>query len=167
MSSRKHKLPARITAGLQEIREQIKQANLYHHKGRPYYLTIGKEWGPIKTDPIADEHGLEALEPLPASIQWLNRCLVAWDGHESGDLGRSERYAEQIGYLARNREEPYLMAELTELWRTKKPPRRRRSLPLAMITGRIFVHSEVVRFLHGTSMLGDYDKLIKSCPTRS
>ena len=68
MSNRKHKLPARITARLQEIREQIKQANLYHRKGRPFYWTIGKEWGPIKTDPIVDEHGLGALEPLPASI---------------------------------------------------------------------------------------------------
>jgi hypothetical protein len=164
MSNRKHKLPARITARLQEIREQIKQANLYHRKGRPFYWTIGKEWGPIKTDPIVDEHGLGALEPLPASIQWLNRCLVAWDGHESGDLERGERYAEQIGYHARNREEPYLMAELTELWRTKKPPRRRQNLPLAMITGRIFVRSEVVRFPHGTAAFGDCDKLIKYVP---
>jgi site-specific DNA-methyltransferase (adenine-specific) len=159
----KRKLPARITAGLDEIRAQIGQAKMHHRKGRPYYWAIGKAWGPIKTDPIVDElGGLEALKPyLPVSIQWLNRCLVASDGHETGDLERGERYAEQVGYHPRNSEEPYLMAEMTELWRTKKPPRRRQTFPLAMIAGKLFVRSEVVKFPHGTAVLGDCHRLIK------
>jgi DNA modification methylase len=162
--SRRRNLPAHISKRLVEIADQIKQAKLHIRNGRPYYLAIGKVWGPIKTDPIVDELGLEALQPLPASIQWLNRCLVAWDGHESGDLGRGERYAEQIGYHPRYAEEPYLMAELTELWRTKKPPRRRRTFPLAMITGKVFVRSEIVRFPHGTAVLGNCHHLIEEIP---
>jgi hypothetical protein len=163
MSNRKRKPPAHITAGLEEIREQIKQAKLHSRNGRPYYCAIGKAWGPIKTDPVIDEiGGLEALKPyLPASVQWLNRCLVAFDGHETGDLKRGERYAQQIGYPPRNSEEPYLMAELTELWRTKRPSRRRRTLPLAMIAGKLFVRSEVVKFPHGAAVFGDCHHLIE------
>jgi hypothetical protein len=162
--SRKRKLPAHISAGLAEIAEQIKQEKQHIRKGRPFYWAVGRVWGPIKTDPIVDEFGLDALQPLPASIQWLNRCLVAWDGHESGDLGRGERYAQQIRYHPRYSEEPYLMAEMTELWRTKKPPRRRRNLPLAMITGKVFVRSEAVKFPHGTAALGGCLPLIEKVP---
>ena len=91
MSNRKRKLPAHISAGLVEIREQIKQAKMYPRKGRPFHWAIGGVWRTIKTDPIVDELGLEVLQPLPASVQWLNRCLVGWDGHETGDLERGER----------------------------------------------------------------------------
>ena len=65
MSSRKHKLPDRITAGLQEMREQIRQAKLYHRKGRPCYLTIGKEWDPIKTDPTSMNMASELSDRYP------------------------------------------------------------------------------------------------------
>jgi DNA modification methylase len=162
MSNRRRKLPAHITAGLEEIREQIKQAKLHHRKGREYYWAVGKAWSRIKTDPIIDTIGLEALKPyLPVSIQWLNRCLVAADGHETGDLDYGERHAEQIGYHPRESTEPYLMAELTELWRKKKPMRRRRNLPLAMIAGKLFVRSQIAKFPHGTAILGDNHKLIE------
>jgi site-specific DNA-methyltransferase (adenine-specific) len=71
----------------------------------------------------------------------------------------------KIGYHPRNSEEPYLMAEITELWRNKKPPRRRQSrLPLAMTTGKLFVRSEVVKFLHGSVILGNGHELIKEVP---
>jgi site-specific DNA-methyltransferase (adenine-specific) len=148
-----------------EITERIRELSQHIRKGHPYYWAIGKTWLEIKSDPVTDEIGIDALKPyLPVSVQWLNRCAVAYDGHNTGDLERGERYAQQIGYHPRYSEEPYRMAELTDLWRNKKPPRRRRNLPLAMIAGRIFVRSTTVEFLHGTALLGDCHTLIEDVP---
>ncbi|MGD0109118.1 MAG: site-specific DNA-methyltransferase [Rhodopila sp.] len=164
------KIPAHVSAALDRIREQIKLADAHVRLERLYYLVIGQAWLAVKGDPLLDEiGGIEALKPmLPRSVPWLNRCAVAFDGHETGDLGKAENWARHTGYQLRNTQEPYIAAELTEAYRTRLRPRKPARSPLAMTAERLFVRSEKVSFgQHGIAVLGDYLELIRQLPDGS
>jgi DNA modification methylase len=160
-------LPVDITAMLEVIQEQTALARDHARHERVYWLKIGEAWLAIKDSPALDNIGIKSLEPhLPHSVQFLNRCAVAFDGHATGDLDLAERWVEQTGYRPRNAQEPYLMAELVEAYRARLKPRPQGGNPRAhgMIEATPFVHSDRVSFGMGGAMLGDAHTLMAEVP---
>ncbi len=149
------------------MRENIEHAQQAARNARPYWLNVGRPWLKVKSHPLLDEiGGIKALTPfLPHYPQWLNRCAVAYDGHITGDLTKGELWVKHTGYKLRNDYEPYMMAEISQVYRNRSKPRSSPRLPLAISAGRLFVRSEVELFDgHGLPILGDCDELIPEIP---
>jgi site-specific DNA-methyltransferase (adenine-specific) len=160
------KLPPTIVAAIERMRDQLALAEQHARKERPYYLNVGEAWYAVKDDPELDNiGGIKALK-LPRTPQFLNRCAVAWDGHQTGDLEKGERWVAATGYKLRNVQEPYLAAEIVEAYRKRNNPRRTHNrIPLALTEGRIFVRNSKVSFAGaGSAVLGNCDVTLPNIP---
>jgi DNA modification methylase len=162
-------LPADLVARLEIMREQYSLAMQHQRREGAYYLAIGEQYYAIKNDDELLDRigGIDALRPflLPATPPFLNRCVVMWDGHVTGDLAKGEKWAEHTRHSLRNVYEPYRSAEIVEAYRNRLRPPRETRLPIALTEEGLFAKNDHERFPGlGSAVFGDCNGQLSDIP---